>query len=63
MPRAQEVIGAWAAPGGPDAASWSVVRGLSLLLSAADNPPPAPELQLRADPAMGSRRSPRAPDT
>ena len=52
--RAQEVISAWAAPGGPDAQSWSGVSAVATLLSAAGFPATgAPEMQIRLDPAMG----------
>jgi hypothetical protein len=52
--RAQEVISAWAAPGGPDAQSWSGVRAVATLLSSAGFPATgAPEMQIRLEPAMG----------
>ena len=52
--RAQDVISAWAAPGGPTAENWSGVAAVAMLLSAAGLPATgAPEMQLRLDPAMG----------
>ena len=52
--RAQDVISAWAAPGGPDAQSWSGVAAVATLLSSAGFPATgAPELQIRLEPAMG----------
>ena len=54
VPRAQDVIGAWAAEGGPDAESWTVVAGLRVLLSAAEQPAAGTTtVALRADAAMG----------
>ena len=52
--RAQDIIGAWAAPGGPTAENWSVVEAVATLLSAAGFPATgAPEMSIVADPAMG----------
>jgi len=52
--RAQEVIAAWALPGGPTPHSWSGVEGVATLLSAAGYPASgAPEMQIRLEPAMG----------
>ena len=51
---AQAVSDAWAAPGGPTAASWSGVAAVATLLGAAGLPASgAPELQVRVDAAMG----------
>ena len=53
VPRAQEIVGAWAAPGGPTAQSWSGVRAVADLLSAADQPATgSPSLSVTALPAM-----------
>jgi hypothetical protein len=61
VPRDQQVITAWAAPGGPTAESWSVVAALQRLLSAADQPATGTTiLALRADAAMG--QFPEAPE-
>ena len=54
VPRAQDVIRAWAATGGPDMQSWSVITGLTRLLSTAGQPATGTTaLSLRADAAMG----------
>lgn len=38
VPHAQKVITAWAAPGGPDARSWTGVKGMASILTAAQMP-------------------------
>jgi hypothetical protein len=53
VPRAQDVIAQWAAPGGPDAATWSVVRAVADLLTTAGQPASGTtRLALRADASM-----------
>ena len=51
---AQEVITAWAAPGGPTAESWSGVRGLAALLESAGMSSEAQNtITIGAEPKMG----------
>jgi hypothetical protein len=51
---AQDVISAWAAPGGPTAATWSGVAAVQRLLESAGLPANgSPELTIQLDPAMG----------
>lgn len=53
-PHAQEVIGSWAVPGGPSPESWSGVRAVAELLTAAGLPATgSPELTVAATPEMG----------
>jgi hypothetical protein len=52
--RAQEVIKAWATPGGPTGETWSGVRAIAALLSAAGLPAESDQtLVLEVTPAMG----------
>lgn len=54
VPRAQEMIEAWALPGGPTAESWSGVRAIAGLLGSAGLPATgSPSLVISATPAMG----------
>jgi hypothetical protein len=51
---AQDVISAWAAPGGPSSDSWSGVAAVKTLLESAGLPANgATDLAIRLDPAMG----------
>lgn len=51
--RAQEIVRAWAAPGGPTDESWSGVQAIAMLLSAAGLPANAKDaIDIRAIPAM-----------
>ena len=51
---AQDVIAAWAAPGGPTASTWSGVAAVQSLLESAGLPANgSPELTIQLDPAMG----------
>lgn len=54
VPGAQAVISAWAVPGGPTAESWSGVRAVAEMLTAAGLPAQgSPTLTVTASPAMG----------
>ncbi|MGH3444664.1 MAG: hypothetical protein ACRDPB_04760, partial [Nocardioidaceae bacterium] len=51
---AQDVIAGWAAPGGPTSRTWSGVRAVAALLSAAGLPGDgSADLAIRLQPAMG----------
>ena len=54
MVTAQDVIAAWAAPGGPSAESWSGVAAVQTLLEAAGLPANgSTDLAIQLEPAMG----------
>lgn len=54
---AQDVVTAWAMPGGPTAQTWSVVKAVSILLDAAGLPANGdPSLQITLTPTMGLTR-------
>ncbi|MDT9594893.1 hypothetical protein RDV89_17525 [Nocardioides zeae] len=51
---AQDIIGAWAEPGGPDASSWSGVAAVATLLAAAEAPAEGTStVQVEFAPSMG----------
>ena len=61
---AQDVIAAWAAPGGPTATTWSGVAAVQALLESAGLPANGwSELRIQLDPAMGLIQSPGASTT
>lgn len=64
VPRTQEIVTHWAAPGGPTATSWTLTHGLARFLSAAGQPATgSTSVTLRADAAMGLiREDPPAAD-
>jgi hypothetical protein len=63
MAGAREVITAWAAPGGPTAQTWSGVRGMARLLSAAGlSSAGSPELAIVVRPVMGLVKGTVGPD-
>ncbi len=63
LDHAREVIGSWAAPGGPTAQSWSAVKALALFHSAAGlSGGSAPGLAMRATPMMGLIKATDGPD-
>jgi hypothetical protein len=60
---ARAVIGGWAAPGGPTAATWSGVKAMADFLSAAGlSAGKAPNLALTATPIMGLVKAADGPD-
>ncbi len=63
MDGVRRVIGAWAAPGGPTAQTWSGAHGMARLLSAAGLPGAgSPELAVVVRPAMGLVKGTVGPD-
>jgi hypothetical protein len=63
LDRARQVIGAWAAPGGPTGESWSAVKALASFHSAAGlSGGPNPALAIRATAMMGLVKATDGPD-
>ncbi len=63
LDHARQVIGSWAAPGGPTGESWSAVKALASFHSAAGlSGGSAPGLAMRATPMMGLVKATDGPD-
>jgi len=63
LDHAREVIGGWAAPGGPSGQSWSAVKALASFHSAAGlSGGASPGLSMRATPMMGLVKAADGPD-
>jgi len=63
LEHAREVIGSWAAPGGPSGESWSAVKALASFHSAAGlSGAASPGLAMRATPMMGLVKATDGPD-